>query len=167
VPEIRVFKKPISPESFIPIYPDPFRSEHNPREPDLILKLNSGKVSIYVPIQKDEPRVSKISVSHSNMDVSIQHRSGAIVSVEDLNECQGIVSLMAPRAEFHQLWRTAKSQSLTRHVNGQPIAQASDSNLSRRRRVSPLTRTLTSGPLSQRLVYVFTFLTPSPAEDKH
>jgi hypothetical protein len=167
VPVVAVFKTPISPKNYVPVAPNPFRTQQRWREPDLILKPNSGKVSILFPIQKVEPTVPKITVLHRSMDVSTLYTSGAIVSLEDLRGSQAIISFSF-KEELQELWRTASNHSLTFRVNDQIIAIGSDSDslLSPGPVVSRLISTKTVGSLSQQL-YSFTFPEAAPAKVNH
>ncbi len=175
VPEIRVFKTPISPESFLEIVPDHFNPKRSSLEPDLILKLNPGKLDITFPIHKTEPKVSTITVGRSGMDASISYVSDNIVSLEDLGGCQAIIYLPRVRMDFLEPWRTASGHLLRCRVNGQIIAVSSDFPVPTSRIYSPLLATQTRGPPSQpthgpplsQPIYSFTFPTPTPAKVNH
>ncbi|SRR6266498_2246705 len=175
VPEIRVFKTPISPETFRPIYPDPFSVKRSAAEPDLILRLNPGKLVITFPIHKSDPKVRTITVERTGMDASIWHTSGAIVSLEDLGGCQAIIYLPPLRGDFREPWSTSSNHLLRCRVNNQIIAVSADFAVPSSAVFSRLVSTQTAespiqpthaAPLSQ-LIYSFTFPTFASAEGKH
>jgi hypothetical protein len=169
VPEIRVFKTPIPPEHFIQILPDAFRSQHNPHnplEPDLILKLNPGKLTVVFSLPGLDSNIPTIRVEHTHMDASISFTSGAIVSGEDLAECQAIVYLPPLRRELRQPWSTASRHLLRCRVNDQIVAAvSSDFTLSSRLHVSRLLSARTRGTEIQP-IYSFTFPAIASAGDK-
>jgi hypothetical protein len=166
VPEIRVFKTPIPPENFHIIPPDPFAVKRSSAEPDLILKLNPGKLAITFSIQKSEPKVSEITVARSDIDAVVSHTSGAIVSLEDLAGSQAIIYL-PPRKDFPEPWSTASRHLLRCRVNDQIVAVSSDFTVPTSGVFSRLVSTQTLGSLQKQLIYSFTFPTPAPAKVNH
>ena len=165
LPDITLFKKPISPAHVIDMWPyvinawGPEAEQEQPK-PDLILKLNSGKATVYIPTQTVEPKVPSITLMRSKMDASVYFSSGAIISVEDLDGCQGIIH-MSMQSGVLDAWNGASRCYLRCRVNDQLIA------------VRNLTSTQAHSELgvrpANRLVYSFTFAThaPAPAKSDH
>jgi hypothetical protein len=173
VPEIRVFKTPIPPENFVQMPPGAYTSRHN-LEPDLVLKLNPGKLVIVFYLPGLEFKIPTIRVEHSNMDASLAFTSGDIVSSEDLAGCQAIVSLPPLRRELRQPWSTASRHMLRCRVNDQIVAVCSDFTLPSRLHMSRLLSAQTRDPRIQpmqdprlgELIYSFTFPTTTSAGGK-
>jgi len=163
MPDITLFKKPISPAHVIDMWPyvidawGPEAEQEQPK-PDLILKLNSGKATVYIPTQTVEPKVPSITLTRSKMDASVYFSSGAIVSVEDLDGCQGIIHMSMQSKEVLDAWNGASRCYLRCRVNDQLIAvhNLTSTQAHSERGVRP----------SDRLVYSFTFATHAPVPPK-
>jgi hypothetical protein len=152
VPQVFLFKTPISPTHFHPRFPssaffvkvfqeDPFR-------PDLVLTLSLGEV--YITFYTRE----EITIQHSDMDASVSYTSGAIVSLEDLGGCQAIICLPSqkPQNGFQEVWNKGRLPTLTCRINDQ---------------VMPVGNLGSAKAFGGDLIYTFTFPTPSPAKVNH
>jgi hypothetical protein len=163
LPEISLFKTPISPAKFFTTWPmvindlgAPWNPLYEAPRPDLILKLKPGKVSITFHLEKAAPKVSSIRVEDSGIIASTFDSSGNIVSLEDLDGCQGIINLALQRNEFTEPWNTASNPRLECRVNNQPI------------KVSDLTSTQTGYEgKHDHLIYSFTLSALGLAKADH
>jgi len=160
VPKISLFKTPIEPEKFFSTWPKVIKFLHAPwnplyeaPRPDLILKLKPGTVRIEFHMQKTGPKVSSIRVEHYAMDVAISDSSGSIVSVDDLDGCQGIIDLSFQQS--NQPWNTASNSRLECRVNNQPIIVS-----------KPIPIKTGYRGKHDQLIYSFTFST-NPAKVNH
>lgn len=152
MPDIFLFKTPIPPANFFATWANQINERRGVPQPDLILKLSSGKISIFFPIQKVEPKVPSLTIRHVDAQASVSFSSGTIVSLEDLAGCQGIIHLLSsPPVE--QLWRTASRHRLSCRVNDQRMP------------ISELISAHVKDALGRdELIYSFTFPTPSLRE---
>jgi hypothetical protein len=130
VPRIPLFKTPIEPKKFFTTWPHVRKSLDGPWDPlhdasrcDLIVNLQpgTGKVFIIVFLQKTGPKVSRIRVVHCGMAASISDSSGTVVSVDDLDGCQGIIDFFPRQRNLAKGWNTANNAYLGCRVNNQPI----------------------------------------------
>ena len=162
VPTITLFKTSIPPEKFFTTWPmiqkvldAPWNPLYDGPRPDLILKLKPENVTIKFRVNKAEPKVSRITVEHSGMIASVSDSWGTVVSVEDVDKCQGISHLFQKK-ELIELWHTATKPRLGCRINNQPIT------------VSELTPTQTGyqGKHDQ-LIYSFTLSASNPDEIRH
>ena len=161
-PEITLFKTPIKPDEFFTRWPKitkildaPWNPQVEAPRPDLILKLKPGNVRISFVLQKTAPKVSSIRVEDKGMAVINSDSWGDIVSVDDLDGCQGIIDLVAQTKDFTGPWKTANNPRLGCRVNNQPLI------LSR-----PFPTQTGYGGKRDQLIYSFTLSTAKSAKVK-